>query len=78
MTSLQIRLLAVLKVRGPDAEGPLSRELIEENLVDDITTPAAIAEALDGLVKDGYAEEKREAWHLTEKGVAAAVEQLSW
>ena len=79
MTSLQIRILAVLKVKG-STEDDVGRdmELLQENLADDLTTPEAIAEAVQGLVEEGYLTEMRGDWTMTDKGLAAAIDQLSW
>jgi hypothetical protein len=78
MTSLQIRILAVLKVKGvSEVDAQKDLDLLEENLVDDRTTREAITEALDGLVAEGYLEEKSGDWTFTPKGLAAAIEHLS-
>ena len=79
MTSLQIRILAVLKVKGvSEDDAGRDMELLQENLADDLTTPEAIAEAVQGLVTEGYLTEKRGDWTMTDKGLAAAIDQLSW
>jgi predicted transcriptional regulator len=75
LTSLQIRVLSIVKVKSPEDSDPgTDRQTLEDNLADDITTPEAIAEALEGLVAEGYLEELSGAWAVTQKGMAAYVE----
>ena len=77
LTSLQVRVLSIVKVKGPEEDGATDLKTLEDNLVDDITTSEGIVEALQGLVAGGYVEEKRGSWSVTEKGVAAYSE-FAW
>ena len=77
MTSLQIRLMAVLKTKGISEPGT-DLDFLEENLINDITTREAIEEALEGLVAEKYLEEKAKSWSLTPKGAEYISAELSW
>jgi predicted transcriptional regulator len=77
LTSLQVRVLSIVKVKGPEEAGATDLDTLEENLVDDITTKEAILEALEGLVAGGYVEEKGGAWSVTDKGTVAYSE-FAW
>ena len=75
LTSLQIRVLSIVKVKDPEeSDDGTDLKTLEDNLADDITTPEAIAQALEGLVAAGYLDEKSGSWVVTDKGMAAYLE----
>ena len=78
LTSLQIRVLSIVKVKGPE-ESDVATDLqtLTDNLIDDITTEDAIVAALGDLVAQGYLVEKSGSWAVTDKGIAAFLE-FSW